>query len=318
LVSASQIASAIARVFDTEAIPQSVASDLLEFHTALIEYVLHERQAARSFNVFGICGPQGIGKTTLTQVLQAVLRDIAGLSIAVLSVDDLYLSGAARERLASQVHPLLRTRGVPGTHNVARGIHVIKRLLEAPDDAQTPLPRFNKALDEPCSEQEEPLFSGRADLVILEGWCVGAMPQSADALIEPINELERDEDSHGVWRRYVNEQLLGPYRILYGLLDRLLLLHAQRFEDIYAWRLQQERKLAAKLRSSEVTRGASKVMSDAELVRFIMHYERLTQHILQEMPQRADVVVELDANRRVTDVYRPDGHSLHPAHAGGF
>ncbi len=304
MVSESQISAAIARVCDTEAIPKAAAADLLQFHKALIEYVLDERDGATRLNVLGICGPQGIGKSTLTQVLQTVLRDIAGLSIAVLSVDDLYLSSAERRRLASEVHPLLRTRGVPGTHDVARGITVIRQLLVAGDEEHTRLPRFNKALDEPSPENEQPLFKGRADLVILEGWCVGAIPQSTSDLIEPINALEHDDDADGVWRNYVNAQLAGPYQVLFGLLDRLLLLHAQRFEDIYAWRLLQERKLAAKVSSSTAAPGASRLMSDDELRRFIMHFERLTRHILREMPARADLVAELDANRRVTGINR--------------
>ena len=304
MVSESQISAAIARVCDTEAIPKAAAADLLQFHKSLIEYVLDERDGPTRLNVLGICGPQGIGKSTLTQVLQTVLRDLAGLSIAVLSVDDLYLSSAERRRLASEVHPLLRTRGVPGTHDVARGITVIRQLLAAGDAEQTRLPRFNKALDEPSPEHEQPLFKGRADLVILEGWCVGAIAQSASALAEPVNALERDEDAHGVWREYVNAQLTGPYQVLFGLLDRLLLLHAQRFEDIYAWRLLQERKLAAKLSSSSAAPGASRLMSDEELRRFIMHFERLTRHILREMPARADLVAELDTHRRVTAINR--------------
>jgi D-glycerate 3-kinase len=202
------------------------------------------------------------------------------------------------------VHPLLRTRGVPGTHDVERGITVIRQLLAAGDQEQTRLPRFNKALDEPIPENELPLFKGRADLVILEGWCVGAIPQSASALIEPVNELERDRDTDGVWRNYVNAQLAGPYQVLFGLLDRLLLLHAQRFEDIYAWRLLQERKLAAKVSSAAAAPGASRLMSDDELRRFIMHFERLTRHILREMPARADLVAELDANRHVSAINR--------------
>lgn len=314
----SRIAAAISRVFATESIPQSVALELLEFHTALIDYILHERQqGARALNVLGICGPQGAGKTTLTRVLQTVLQEIAGLSVAVLSLDDLYLSSADRRRLALEIHPLLRTRGVPGTHDVALGVQLIERLLEAGSSQQTRLPWFNKALDEPCPLGEQPVFNGRADLVILEGWCVGARPQIQSALIEPVNELERQEDAGGNWRGYVNDQLTGPYQGLYGMLDRLLLLHAQRFEDIYAWRLMQEHKLAAKLRSSGAQAGPTRLMSDEELRRFIMHFERLTRHILVEMPHRADVVAEIGPDRQVFAVQRSDGSPLAATPAPG-
>jgi D-glycerate 3-kinase len=39
-------------------------------------------------------------------------------------------------------------------------------------------------------------------------------------------------------------------------------------------------------------------MTDAEVGRFIQHYERITRWILEEMPDRADWVVRLDADRR--------------------
>jgi D-glycerate 3-kinase len=309
----SQISAAISRVFVLESIPQSVAAELLGFHTALIEYILHERQhGPNGLNVLGICGPQGVGKTTLTRVLQTVLNEAAGLSIAVMSLDDLYLSSAERIRLANEVHPMLRTRGVPGTHDVNLGIESIQRLLTAHAGEQTRLPRFDKSIDEPYALSEQPLFEGRADLVILEGWCVAAMPQSASALIEPVNELERVSDPEGQWRRYVNERLAGPYQKLFGMIDKLLLLRAQRFEDIYAWRLLQEQKLAAKVKSAASPMAATRLMGDQELRRFIMHFERLTRHILVEMPSRADIVAELDSNRQLVAVYRSDGRLLCP------
>ena len=300
----SQIAAAVSRVFAAESIPQSVAAELLDFHTTLIEYILQERrQGERGLNVLGICGPQGVGKTTLTQVLQTVLQELAGLSVAVLSLDDLYLSSAERQRLASEIQPLLRTRGVPGTHDVALGIRTIEQLRSARPGEQTRLPRFDKSLDEPWPLDQQPLFEGRADLVILEGWCVGAVPQNEQALLEPVNELERVSDPQGLWRRYVNEQLGAPYQMLFGLIDRLLLLRAQRFEDIYAWRALQEQKLAARLKAAALPAGSTRLMGDEELRRFIMHFERLTRHILAEMPARADIVAELDASRRLFAVH---------------
>jgi len=252
--------------------------------------------------VVGLCGPQGSGKSTMAHDLDALLRRVGGLTVARLSLDDLYLAGAARAHLAATVHPLLRTRGVPGTHDVARGLALLEGLPGAAPEARTLLPRFDKGLDEPCEPALEEVFQGPADVVLFEGWCIGARPEPASALIEPVNELERTADPDGSWRHYVNAQLAGPYQALFGAIELLIMLRAPRFEQVYAWRAQQEHELEARLRaagSADATAGRARAMSEPELRRFIMHYERLTRHMHTEMPRRADYVLELDAQRQV-------------------
>jgi D-glycerate 3-kinase len=253
--------------------------------------------------VIGVCGAQGSGKSTLTRVLQAALQDDHRLAVAVISLDDLYLPSHERARLAASVHALLRTRGVPGTHDVGLGMEVIQRLRSAQPGEITRLPRFDKAVDEPVAPDRWPIFQGRADVVLFEGWCVGAREQASAELVAPINVLEREHDVDGGWRRYVNAQLGGPYRELFGLIDRLVMLQAPGFEVVYEWRRQQEHELARRARQSG---GSSplRVMNDAELLRFVMHYERLTRHILAEMPGRADVLVTLDARRDIIALER--------------
>ena len=263
--------------------------------SAVLQRVLAAKRGDEPL-VLGICGSQGSGKTTLAEALRAELSDLRGLSVAVLSLDDLYLSSAARVRLSQEVHPLLRTRGVPGTHDVDLGLDVIQRLVSSTSTGITRIPRFDKALDEPRPVECWDEFRGRADVVIFEGWCVGAVPQSESALVAPINELERVSDPDGRWRRYVNYQLAGRYKTLFAMLDSLLLLCAPSFEIVFEWRQEQERKLA----SATALSGRGKIMSDDELHRFIMHYERLTRHILSEMTGRADVVLRLDAQRHAT------------------
>ncbi len=238
--------------------------------------------------VLGLCGAQGSGKSTLAQGLQARMR-ARGVASAILSIDDLYLTKAEREGLAQDVHPLLRTRGVPGTHDVALGLRVLDALAAG---RAACLPRFDKAVDDRLPEAAWPEAGLR--LLILEGWCVGARAQEAGALVAPVNALERDEDGDGRWRRFVNDALAGDYQALFGRIDALALLAAPGFDVVQGWRTQQE----AELRGG----GGSAVMNDAQVARFIQHYERLTRHILDEMPARADLVVALDAQRGVTAV----------------
>lgn len=238
--------------------------------------------------VLGLCGAQGSGKTTLAR---AVVAQCAGKGwrAAALSLDDLYLTRAERLALARDVHPLLATRGVPGTHDVALGLSLLAA-LEAGKPA--PLPRFDKAEDDRAPQDAWPLAPAGCEVLVFEGWCLGARPQSAEALAAPVNALEAQEDADGRWRAYVNAALAGAYAPLFGRIDRLVLLAAPDFSIVREWRLEQERETAVR------SGGGRGIMGEDAIDRFIAHYERLTRPILSEMPARADLVVQLDAERR--------------------
>lgn len=249
--------------------------------------------------IIGLCAAQGAGKTTLASAIVDACRD-AGLNGAMLSIDDLYLTRADRRDLAASVHPLLMTRGVPGTHDVPLGLATFAALRRG---EPAPLPRFDKATDDRAPRDAWAQAAAGCEVLIFEGWCVGAVPEGHDALADPVNDLEAREDPEAVWRGHVNAALAGRYRDLFGGIDRQVLLAAPGFGVVSAWRLQQERELAAS------RPDGAQVMDDAAVERFIAHYERLTRHILREMPHRADLLVELDAGRRPIRVCRqPAGH----------
>lgn len=238
--------------------------------------------------VIGLCGAQGSGKSTIARALVARLN-AAGINAATLSLDDLYLRRAERAVLAREVHPLLQTRGVPGTHEVALGLALFAALDRG---KAVRLLRFDKALDDRAGEAAWVTVPATLDVLLFEGWCVGARPQPAAALAVPINQLEREEDADGRWRAFVNSTLAGDYQRLFARLDQLFLLAAPDFATVYAWRREQE----LQLRHSVTGPG---VMNDAEVRRFVQHYERLTRSILDEMPRRADLTIQLAADRSV-------------------
>lgn len=243
--------------------------------------------------VIGICGAQGSGKSTLAAAAaQACTRQ--GLNAAVLSLDDLYLTRDERQVLGRSAHPLLATRGVPGTHDVALGLETLDSLEGGMPAA---LPRFDKATDDRVPERDWPIVAPGCDVLLFEGWCVGAFPQPANELARPVNALEAEEDGDGHWRRAVNDALGDCYQRLFARLDRLILLAAPGFEVVHGWRLEQERGLAAAPGRKSVA-----PMDEAEIARFIAHYERLTRWILTEMPRRADLLVRLGAQRQVLDI----------------
>lgn len=269
------------------------AAATLDETVAQMERVLEVRPEGLA--VLGLCGSQGSGKSTLAGALLAVCAE-RGIAAAVLSLDDLYLTRATRLELAAEVHPLLTTRGVPGTHDVALGLDVLAA-LERGEAAL--LPRFSKAADDRLPRSAWETAPPDCRLLIFEGWCVGARAESEEALARPVNDLERLEDAQGLWRGFANRALSGPYRQLFARLDALVLLAAPSFEVVLGWRLQQEDELRA-----SSGREAPGVMNAAQVARFISHYERLTRHILREMPARADLVIRLAEDRSPLAVER--------------
>ncbi len=286
----------IAQLIQQERLPADFTDTVDRYYRPLADRVASK--SGDSPTLLGINGGQGTGKSTMALFLSHLLAEEHGLKVAVLSIDDLYLTRASRIELGETVHPLLVTRGVPGTHDPQLGLLVIETLMTASDDARTPLPRFNKAIDDRVPEGEWPVFEGKADVVILEGWCVGATPQSDEELSEPINALERDDDSEGQWRGHVNEQLSGPYRPLFDRIDFMILLKAPSIACIREWRGEQEAKLRAKMEESGG--DMSQLMDDAAIDRFIAHYQRLTEHQWRVMVPTADAVLDLATDHRIT------------------
>lgn len=286
------------------AVDQAMAAERLPENYRVI---LHEQVAplaadlaARvdgSAPVIGINGAQASGKSTLALFLSLLLEEGCGLRCPVISIDDLYATRSERAQLAREVHPLLATRGVPGTHDVDLG-HAVFDGLQRVGGGDEPvlIPRFDKASDDRFPQSAWTRWEGGADLILFEGWCVGCPPQEPSALAKPVNALERDEDPDGRWRRYVNDQLEGPYAGLFGRIDFLVLLAAPSFACVFDWRLEQERKLADRL--AEEGRTGERLLTEETLRRFLAHYQRLTEHMLDVLPARADRVYRLDASRR--------------------
>lgn len=252
------------------------------------------QQQRHGTRVVGINGAQGSGKSTLAQALVRQLEKDHSLRAVCLSLDDLYLPRADRLKLAQTTHPLLATRGVPGTHDCALGIRLLEALPQLGTGETLTIPRFLKLTDDRVPPEQWRRISGPVDLVLFEGWCVGTPPQPPAALAESINSLEANEDPDGCWRRWVNARLAGDYATLFQHLDALIFLAAPNFDCVLDWRLQQEATTASTEHGSTMNRD--------QIRAFIACYERLTRHALARLPQRADAVIQLDAKRKVQSV----------------
>jgi len=240
--------------------------------------------------LLGISGLQGSGKSTLAREVK-VQAEAQGLPTEVLALDDFYYSRSERESLAQQIHPLLKTRGVPGTHEIELLMSVLAALPHASDKLPVTYPRFDKGRDTRMPPSRWPKISRAPKLIVLEGWALGIKPQLQSALDEPVNAMERDEDPDGTWRHWVNKQLRG-YQPLWRKLDALVVLQAPNWEVVRQWRSQQEEELLA--------RHAPLAMDAAAMEHFLAHFERLSRHALATLPALADTCVEYDTQRHVT------------------
>ncbi len=262
---------------------QALAGHLLDHYAGRIA-------RARRPYILGLSGLQGSGKSTLARVMKAQ-AEARGWPTEVLSLDDFYYPRSGRETLAREVHPLLRTRGVPGTHEIELLLSVLTALRHASDKLPVFWPRFDKGRDTRIPPSRWPRVTRPPRLIILEGWALGLRPQLLSTLETPVNELERTEDPDGTWRRWVNKQLRG-YQPLWRKLDALIVLQAPSWNVVRRWRSQQEEALLA--------RHAPLAMDAEAMVRFLAHFERLSRHALATLPAQADSIVEYDDERHVT------------------
>jgi len=276
------------------ALPADMLDQLDGVYLPIADTLIRAARRSELPLIVGINGSQGSGKSTLCLILPWLLEQ-QGTRVAVLSLDDLYLNRERRAELARRIHPLLQTRGVPGTHDVALGVRTLQALRYG---EEITLPRFNKAEDNPHPAHRWPKQTTPVDLVLFEGWCVAGRPQPESCLQVPINRLEAEEDPEGIWRGYVNRRLAGSYQELFGLLDSLIVFETPDFSWVYRWRKKQEDHLRK-------TQSGSRIMDDRALARFVQHFERITRHNGATLPALADIRLTLDGAQRIRAISLP-------------
>ena len=239
---------------------------------------------------FIIAGSQGSGKSTLTAVLKLVLEKFYKKKVMLLSIDDYYLSKNKRLKLSKKIHPLLITRGVPGTHNIAALRKDIINFQKKKFPIVAPL--FNKLKDDISSKKK---IIKKAEILLLEGWCCGSPPISRDYLFKNINRLESTLDKNKAWRQYYNSQLQKDYKKVFSLFDQQIYIQAPSFTYILKWRYAQEKSNALKSKDE-------KFMKKTDLRKFIQYYEKLTKWMIKTMPAKADMLIKIDKNQKIKKV----------------
>jgi len=240
----------------------------------------------------GLAGGQGTGKTTISSLIRIILTKYFKLNVFRISIDDFYKTRNERINLSKRVHPMLLTRGVPGTHNINMMLSFFKK-SKIRKFKRFKLPTFNKAIDDRYNKNKWYDLKMRPDVIIFEGWCVGAKSEKSISLKKSINSMEKLKDKKQVWRKYVNDQLKSKYKKLYSQLNCLIYLKAKNFSLLQKWRLKQERKLWVK------SKVKSKIMSRGDVLNFMQTYQRITQNMFKKMPKYASIILNLNSNHQI-------------------
>ena len=238
-------------------------------------------------NKFIISGSQGTGKSTLAKLFKLVIEKIYKKKVMLLSVDDYYLSKNQRLKLSKKIHPLMITRGVPGTHNIT----ALKDHINHFKKQHFPIitPTFNKLKDDISRKRK---VIKNAQILLLEGWCCGSKPISNKYLFKNINSIENVFDKNKIWRKYYNSLLQNEYKDVFSLFDKQIYIQIPSFKYVLNWRYLQEKSNASKSNNKEF-------MNKVDLHIFIQHYEKLTKWMMKTMPDKADIILKVDENQKI-------------------
>ena len=178
---------------------------------------------------------------------------------------------------------MLLTRGVPGTHDINMMLSFFKQ-AKSRKFKRLRLPTFNKAIDDRFSKKHWYDLKIKPDIIIFEGWCVGAKFEKNNTLKKTINSMERAKDKN-----------------LYSQLNCLIYLKAKNFSLLKKWRLKQERKLSLKSKKN----SKLKIMNKKDVLNFMQTYQRITQNMFKNMPKYASIILNLNSNHQIkTSVYK--------------
>tara|TARA_Y100000590_G_scaffold238622_1_gene268436 strand:- start:1985 stop:2908 length:924 start_codon:yes stop_codon:yes gene_type:complete len=266
--------------------------DLKRIYIPMSFWIEEEYKKKGKTLFLGFSGGQGSGKTTAAGILKIILKKFFKRRIYVSSIDDFYKTLNDRKKMSLKIHPLFRTRGVPGTHD----INLLKKffdIVKRKKFKKIKLPKFEKAEDDRLKKKYWFNVKQKPEIVILEGWCVGAKHQKNFLIKKPINILEKNEDKNFKWRKYVNKKLKKEYKKLFAMIDHFIFMKIPNFKMVFKWRLLQENKLRNKSHLNK------KIMSYNEIKRFIMFYERITLQMLKDLSKSASVVIFLKKNHGV-------------------
>ena len=236
-------------------------------------------------------GSQGIGKSSFINIISKTIEKFYHKKILFLSLDNYYLSKKQRSMLSKETHHLLMTRGVPGTHNIKKLLENIKNFNQ--EKYPITIPLFDKLIDD--KSKSKTTIKTKCDILFLEGWCCGSKEIPKKFLYKNINNLEKINDPKKQWRNFYNNKLKTEYKKLFKLFDELIFFKTSSFDNVYKWRLKQEKTNQSKNKKS-------KRMSANEIKVFVQHYEKITKWMMRDLNKKAQIVIQFEKNHKISSI----------------
>ena len=195
--------------------------------------------------VLGVSALPGCGKSTLCSWVKFASQQL-GWPVEHLSLDDFYWSAAQLDK-SMQGNPWCVPRALPGSHDTDGLLQSLEHWKES---GQIEAPRFDKSLRNGRGDRFGSI-SSRPEVVLLEGWFLGAtpIPSIETEILEGLSEQELAWRSRAV-------SLLAEYQEIWTLLDDLWHLRAVRSDLSSGWKQQQlvtlERQSGVSYRTSDL------------------------------------------------------------------
>jgi len=240
---------------------------LKEIYIPIAFWINKKFEIKKKTLLIGLSASQGSGKTTVASILKIILKVFFKRNVFVISIDDFYKTLSKRNEMA-------KTKK-------------FKKII---------LPKFDKSLDDRLKTKKWYSIKKKPEIVILEGWCVGAKAENTSSLRKPINSLEKNEDQNLVWRKFVNKKLKKEYKKIFSMIDYYMFMKVPNFKMVLKWRMLQETKLKHKSYYNK------KIMSLNEIKRFIMFYQRITVQMIKDLSKSASVIMLLKKNHEIKKV----------------
>jgi D-glycerate 3-kinase len=239
--------------------------------------------------IVGITGSPGAGKTTLSNSLKTAIS-AKGINCLILCIDDFYLSKLQRIKLSNDIHPLCLTRGVPGTHNIDLLDETLSMLSKPSSYTEMFLPIFSKSDDDILDKNEWISYKDKPDVIIFEGWCLGA--SSSFIELDYANNLERFKDSKSIWKKWTIESCKN-YLKLWAYYDKLIMIKPNNFESVIKSRWNQENDNFKRT-------GRRLFKSYYDIINFCSYYESWTHGMWNNLPNEVDILLTRDNNYNYT------------------